>query len=114
LFPKLANLMLQCRGFLGMSQHCLNAVKVRRLYKVVAGARAQRGNRAIHGGVARNYNYFRGFGLVQLTQKLDAFAIRQPEIGQEHIGTLTPKLDACVANAMGAGHGKALHPRDLL
>ena len=106
--------MLQSGGLLGVPQHGLDAIEVRGLHQVVAGARPQGGDRAVHRRVARDDDDFRRFWLVQLTHQLDALAVRQAQIRQQHIGALPPELDPGLPDAVGPGHGKPFHARDFL
>src|SRR5262249_14290975 len=109
LFAQLTDFMLQRRSLLGMAQNGLDAVQVRRLDQIVAGARSQGSNGAIDRRVARDDNHLGGLWLVQLTDELDTLAIRQAEVRQQHIGTLAPELDSSLTDAVRPGNCKAFH-----
>ncbi len=114
LVPQLADLVLQCGGFLRMPQHCLHALQVGGLYQIIAGARSQRRHGAVDGGMAGDDDDFGSFRLIELTQQLDSLSVGEREISQQHIGTLAAKLDPRIAEGLGASHGEALHARHLL
>src|SRR5882724_10492898 len=109
LLAQLADLMLQSGSFLGVPQHSLNTVEIRRFDEIVARAGAKRRNSAINCGMARDNDDFGGLRLVELTHKLDTLAVRQAKVRQKHVRALPPKLNARVPDTVGAGNGKPLH-----
>src|SRR5579871_2796409 len=97
---QLTNLVLQRRRLFGVTKNRLNAIQIRGFDQVVARPSPQRSNGAIHRSVSRNDNDFRRLGLVQLTNQLNALAVRQSEVCQEHIRTLAAELYPSVPDAV--------------
>ena len=56
----------------------------------------------------------RGLRLLQLARELDALAVGETQIGQQHVRTLPPQLDARITQTMGSRNRKAFHARDFL
>ena len=111
---QLADLVLQGRGLLRMAKHRLHALEIRGLDEVVARARAQRSHRAVDGRVTGDDDDFGGVRLFQLAHELDAFAIGQAQIGQQHVRPLPAELDARLAQRMRARDREAFHACDFL
>ncbi len=97
-----------------MPQHRLHALQVRGLHQVIAGARPQRRHGAVDSGVPGDDDDFGGLGLLELAQQLDTLTVGKLQIGEEDVGTLAAELDAGIAQALRASHGKALHARHFL
>ncbi len=55
-----------------MTKHGLHAFEIRGLHEIVARASAQRGDRAVDGGVTRDNDDFGRLGLFELAHELDA------------------------------------------
>ena len=94
LLAQLADLVLQSGGLLGVPQDGLHALEIRGLDEIVAGAGAQRGDRAVDGSVAGDDDDFGRLGLLELAHELDALAVRQAQIRQQHVRALPAELDA--------------------
>jgi hypothetical protein len=59
-------------------------------------------------------NNFSGFRLIQLTHQLDAFAIRETKVSQQHVRTLPPELNTRIPQAVRSRYRKALHACNFL
>ncbi len=113
LLAQLADLGAQLAGARYAPQDRAQPLDVHRLHHVVGGAEAQRLHGALDARMAGDQHHLGGFLRLEVVDQLDALAVGQLQIGEQHIGLQARHVDACSTQAIRLRYCEAFAFREL-
>ena len=113
LIAKFADFVFEIRSARLTPKHIRKAFDVDRLGQIISGSHAQRLDSAINRSMSGNHDDLGLRNAIEIAGQFNATAVRQLQVGQQHVRLLARKFGARAPQRIRSGDSKPLRTRDF-